>query len=41
MYALESRYMPATRYFFRYSDARAYAKLLGLGPRSYQIRPVH
>jgi hypothetical protein len=41
MYALESRWMPSTRYFFTYSAARSYAKLLGLGPRSYQIRPVH
>jgi hypothetical protein len=41
MYALESRWMPATRYFFSYSEARKYAKLLGLGPRSYKIRPVH
>jgi hypothetical protein len=41
MYALESRWIPATRYFFRYSEARAYAQLLGIGPRSYRIRPVH
>jgi hypothetical protein len=41
MYALESRYIPNTRYFFRYSEALHYARLIGLGPRSYRIRQVH
>jgi len=41
MYALESRWIPATLYFITYSAARAHARMLGLGPRSYSIRPVH
>jgi hypothetical protein len=41
MYALEGRGVAVPRYFFTHSEARAYAQLLGLGPRSYKIRPVH
>lgn len=38
MYKLISRHIPNTRYFFSYSAARAEAKALGLGPRSYKIK---
>lgn len=40
MYALDAKALPNTRYYSTYSEARAMAKALGLGPRSHAIRHV-
>ena len=41
MYALDSKRLPNTQYFFTFREAFEQAKRLGLAKRNYKIRPVH
>jgi len=37
MYKLNSKYLPAPRFFYSFHDAQYHAKILGISKRNYSI----